>query len=329
MNNKVSVIGAGNWGTTLAQLLCENRCQTTLWAYEKEVVSDIKNYRENKLFLPGCELPASLEATDDINQAVSNSKLIIFVVPVQHLSAVINKINKLPPNCLLISAAKGIEIKSLKRPSQIIHEHFKKEIAVLSGPNLAKEIAAGLPAASVVASKNKDNAAAIQKIIMSNRFRIYTQEDVCGVELGGALKNIIAIAAGICDGLDLGENARAALIVRGITEISRLGKALGAEEKTFYGLSGIGDLILTAGSPKSRNHKIGEAISRGKKLDEIIRGMSEIAEGIPTTKAVYKLSQELKIDMPICSKTYQVLYKGLDPYTAITDLLTRKAKQEN
>ena len=324
MPHKIAVIGAGAWGTTLSILLLENGHNVTIWAFEKEVSDDINKLRENKHFLPGFLLPASINATSNLKEACSNAELIIFVAPVQHLTEIIRKIGSLSPKTILLSASKGIEIKSLKRPSQILHEYFKQEIAVLSGPNLAREIAKGLPAASVVAAKNKKTAQKIQDILMSDRFRIYTQDDVAGVELGGALKNIIAIAAGITDGLNLGENARAGLMVRGIAEISRLAKALGASEKTFYGLSGIGDLMVTCGSNQSRNHRAGVAITQDKNPES----SKEVAEGIPTCKAVYKLAIKNKIEMPITFEIYSVLFEGKDPYAAISNLLKRKAKSE-
>lgn len=328
MPNKISVIGAGAWGTTLAILLAENKHDVTLWAYEKETIKELSQLRENKVFLPGTPIPAQVNFTSDINEAAAGRDLLVFVVPAQHLKSAASKIKGLPEKILLLSASKGIEIGSLKRPSQILEEHFKKAVSVLSGPNLAGEISRGLPAASVVASTNKAAAKKIQEIMMSERFRVYTQDDVCGVELGGALKNIIAIAAGIIDGLKLGENARAGLMVRGISEISRLGEALGAEEKTFYGLSGIGDLILTCSSASSRNHRVGMAISRGKKLKEITEGTKEVAEGITTCKAVNALAKKLKIDMPISSEIFAVLFEEKDPYLAISQLLTRRAKAE-
>ncbi|OGC04951.1 hypothetical protein A2276_03235 [candidate division WOR-1 bacterium RIFOXYA12_FULL_43_27] len=307
MPSKIAVIGAGAWGTSLATLFAENGHTVTLWAYEE-------------FDFP---LPRSVEVVSDLQTACLDKELIVFVVPTQFTRQTIKKIKTIPQKTLLLSASKGIEIDSLKRPSQIIGEHFNRKVAVLSGPNLAVEIAQGLPAATVVTSK------VIQRLLNSQRFRVYTGNDVIGVELGGALKNIIAIAAGICDGLKLGENARAALLIRGISEITRLGKKLGAKENTFYGLSGMGDLILTCGSSKSRNHEVGRRISGGEKMEEIVKSMSQVAEGIPTSKAVYKLARKLKLEMPISSGVYSVLYEGAEPFAIISELLKRKPKAED
>ncbi len=326
MPNNITIIGAGAWGTTLSILFAENKHNVVLWAHEKGVVKEINDFGENKKFLKGIQLPKIITATNNLDQATEKADLIVFVVPTQHLREVIkNTKTKVP----ILSAAKGIEIKTGKRPSEILKEHFKKDIAVISGPNLAHEIAKGLPAASVVAAIDEGQAKQIQKLLMSQRFRVYTQNDTIGVEIGGALKNIIAIASGIVDGLALGENARSGLIVRGIREIASLGQALGAKEQTFYGLSGIGDLILTCGSTMSRNHSVGVKLAEGLNINQITSNMQEIAEGITTTKAVDQLAKKLKIEMPITSQIFEVLFKKKDPYLAAQNLLSREAKTEN
>lgn len=330
MPSNITIIGAGAWGTTLAILFAENKHNVTLWAFEKEIIEDINNFGENKKFLKGIQLPKIITATNNINQATEKADLIVFVVPTQHLREIVRTgLKPVPTKTIILSAAKGIEIKTSKRPSEILEEHFKRGIAVLSGPNLAREIANGLPAASVVAAEDKKQASIIQKLLMSQRFRIYTQGDTIGVELGGALKNIIAIASGIVDGLELGENARSGLIVRGISEIARLGQALGAKEQTFYGLSGIGDLILTCSSTMSRNHSVGVQIANGIDINQITSNMQTVAEGITTTKAVNQLAKKLKIEMPITSQIYEVLFNKKDPYQAAQSLLSREAKTEN
>ena len=328
----IAVIGAGAWGTTLSTLLSENGHDVKLWVLEEDLSSEMVEIRENKRYLPGFPIPAKIEITSDLREAVSAAKLVILAVPSKHLREVTRKTNFLiSKDMLILSVTKGLEENSHKRMSEVIIEELNirpENLAVLSGPNLSKEIAMGAPAASVVASKSIDTAKKFQEILMMERFRIYTNTDVTGVELGGALKNIIAIAAGVVDGLKLGDNAKAGLMVRGITEITRLGVAMGAKESTFSGLSGIGDLIATCASKLSRNHFVGEEIAKGKKLDDTLKGMEAVAEGIPTTKAALALSKKYKIEMPITEQVHRVLFDGKDPYKAITDLMMRAPKEE-
>jgi len=324
--SRVSVIGAGAWGTTLSILLAENGHPVTLWVYEKEIVPEIKKFRENKRYLPGFQLPEKIEITSEIEPA----EIFFFAVPTQFLRSIAKPFaSAVKEDAIVVSASKGIEEKSLKLPFQILKEELKNEnLCVLSGPNLSSEIAKGLPAASVIASEKKEIAAVVQEALMLNRFRVYTNTDVIGVQLGGALKNIIAIAAGTADGLNLGDNAKAGLMIRGIAEITRLGMALGAKAETFAGLSGMGDLIATCTSRLSRNHLVGEQIAQGKKLTDILKEMKEVAEGVPTTIAARTLGKKLKVTLPITEEVYQVLYEGKDPYRAITDLMTRSATSE-
>jgi len=323
---KISVIGAGAWGTTLSILLAENGHQVSLWVYEKELIPEINKYRENKRYLPGFQLPDKIEITGEMEPA----EIFIFVIPTQHLRSIAKPFAAvIKSDVTVVSASKGIEEKTLKLPLNILKEELKNDnLCVLSGPNLSSEIARGLPAASVIASEKKAIAAAVQEALMLNRFRIYTNTDVIGVQLGGALKNIIAIAAGTADGLNVGDNAKAGLMIRGIAEITRLGVALGARPETFAGLSGMGDLIATCTSRLSRNHLVGEQIARGKKLSEILKEMKEVAEGVPTTIAARTLGNKLKVSLPITEEVYHVLYEGKDPYRAITDLMTRSATSE-
>ncbi len=326
---KAAIIGAGAWGTTLSILLAENKHEVTLWSYEKEVIENIKTLKENKKYLPGFPLLPSIESTSNIKQALLNAEFVFFVTPTQFLrDTVKNAAQLIKPGAHIISASKGIEESTLKLPSDIISEFIKEDISALSGPNLSKEIANGLPAASVIASKNKKVAEKIQALLSSDRFRIYTNDDITGVELGGALKNIIAIAAGICDGFELGDNAKSALLIRSIAEIRRLGVSLGAKEKTFSGLSGMGDLITTCSSKLSRNHFVGVELSKGRKLNDILAGMNDIAEGVSTCKAAVNLAKRQNIEMPITFEIYQALFEGKDPYKAIISLMSRTPTSE-
>lgn len=326
---KVTVIGAGAWGTTLALLLAEKGHQVILWVYEKELIEQIKEFRENKLYLPGFQLPESIECTNRIEQ-VQNAEIFIFSVPTQFLRVTAAKFKKIiNSKNLVISVSKGIEVKTLKLPMDILKEELNiRKIAVLCGPNLSKEIAMGLPAASVAASEDAALAKSVQDLLLLERFRIYTNSDPLGVQLGGALKNIIAIAAGIADGLELGNNAMSALMIRGIAEITRLGAAMGANPMTFAGLSGMGDLIATCSSKLSRNHRVGEMLAKGKKLPEILKCMKNVAEGIQTSKAALSLGKKHQIDLPVIRETYQALHEGKNPLQSITDLMTREPTGE-
>ncbi|MCX5751006.1 MAG: NAD(P)-dependent glycerol-3-phosphate dehydrogenase [Candidatus Saganbacteria bacterium] len=329
MIKKIAVIGAGAWGTTLSILLTENKHAVTLWCYEKELANTINEFHENKLYLPGFQLPASIKASYNIED-VLDAEYFFIVIPSHFLRHTIKELKKkIKPNAKIVCATKGLEDKTYKTMPEVIAEELgTKNLALLSGPNLSKEIAAGLPAAAVVASKNPDFAKEVQNIVMSARFRIYVNTDVLGVALGGSLKNIIAIVAGICDGLELGNNAKAGILIRGIAEISRLGVSLGAEAQTFFGLSGMGDLITTCASSLSRNHEVGVQIAKGKKLAEILGQMRQVAEGVETTRAALHLAEKQKVEMPITEQIYKVLFEGKDPFSAISDLVTRKAKEE-
>lgn len=326
---KIAVIGAGAWGTTLSLLLAEKGHAVTLWVYEKDLAQEMKKVRENKIFLPGFKLPQNIEVTSQAEQT-QGAEIFMFAVPTQFLRSVAGHFKKVvKPQTILVSASKGIEDQTLKLPLQILEEELgPQKLVALSGPNLSAEIVRGLPAASVAASTNPEVAKTIQELLMLPHFRVYVNTDPLGAQLGGALKNIIAIAAGISDGLELGNNAKAGLIIRGIAEISRLGIALGADPKTFAGLSGMGDLITTCSSKLSRNHGVGEALARGKKLKEILAKMKHVAEGVSTAKAALALGNKYQVQLPITQEVYQVLFQNKDPKQSIIDLMTRSATSE-
>jgi glycerol-3-phosphate dehydrogenase (NAD(P)+) len=328
-HRKIAVIGAGAWGTTLSILLAENGHAVTLWVFESELAKQMKETRENKIYLPGFQLPENIEITEKPKNT-QDSDIFFFVVPTQFLRSVTNHFkNIVNPNHILASASKGIEIKSLKLGLEILREELDTEkLVAVSGPNLSKEIARGLPAASVAASKDLEAAKTVQETLMLNRFRIYINSDPLGTQLGGALKNVIALAAGVADGFALGDNAKSGLIIRGMAEITRLGMAMGAKEHTFAGLSGIGDLIATCSSKLSRNHCVGEEIAQGKKLDDILKKMKNVAEGVPTAKAALNLSKKYRVELPIASEVYKVLYENKDASKSILDLMTRSATSE-
>jgi len=327
--SKLSVIGAGAWGTTLSILAAENKHSVTIWSYEEDVAKSINELRENKKYLNGFQLPQNIDSTTDLKKAAS-CDIIILSTPSQYLRETLrNAARFVKKDALIISAVKGLEIETQKRMSEVVKEELPCEkIAVISGPNISKEIARGLPAATVAASADIEIAKLVQQILNSSRFRVYTNTDVTGAELGGALKNVIAIAAGVADGLMLGNNAKSALMVRGITEIMRLGVAMGGKSETFSGLSGIGDLITTCESTLSRNHQVGVEIAKGRKLNEIITKMYDVAEGVPTSKAAREISRKLKIEMPITEEVYSVLYEKKDPFKAISSLMQRELKNE-
>lgn len=327
---KVAILGAGAWGTTLSIIFAEARHGVSLWVYESRLCGTIMETRENKSYLPGFQIPLSVDISSDIGEVARDAELVVFSAPSKYLRQVAGQAKKfISDKAIILSATKGLEEKTGKRMSEILCGIFPdNKIVVISGPNLSGEIAKGLPAATIVASTDMDAAKKIQAAVNLERFRIYVCNDVIGVELGGTLKNIIAIAAGIADGLGLGDNAKAALMVRGIVEISRLGVALGANAETFAGLSGIGDLITTCSSKLSRNHCVGESIAKGMKLSDILAGMKDVAEGVGTSKVAYELSKELNVEMPITQEVYKVLFEGKDPYQAIASLMMRELKKE-
>lgn len=331
---KVAIVGGGAWGTTLAILLANKGYQVSLWVHQANLAEEIKSKRENSAYLPGSKIPESVEVSVNLGEATSEADLIILAVASQYLKAVTQDLARLPlkMGTLFLSAVKGLDEETLKRPSQIIKDSLPAEagrfLAVVSGPNLAKEIVAGLPAATVVAAEDLKVVEAMREYLMSEKFRVYTSTDVVGVELGGALKNIIAIAAGVVEGLGLGDNAKAALIIRGLAEIVRLGKPLGADLATFSGLSGIGDLAVTCYSPLSRNHYVGLQLAKGQDLKTILASMTAVAEGINTCRAAKKLAAAQKVEMPITEQVYDVLFEGKKPHLAVSELMLRSPKHE-
>lgn len=328
-NSYISVIGAGSWGTTLASLLAEKGYDVILWSYEKEIAEAIDKQRVNNIYLPGVTIPDSLRATSDIAEAVANSRYILNVVPTQHVRSIFSQAKTyIKDESIIISASKGIENNTLLTPSMILKEILQRPVAILSGPSFAKEVAAKLPTAVTLAAEERKTALLLQEIFNTDYFRVYTHDDVIGVEIGGALKNVIAIAAGICDGLGLGYNSRAALITRGLSEITRLGISMNAKEITFSGLSGLGDLVLTCTGPLSRNYSVGYKLGQGLKLSEIISQTKSIAEGVTTTLSAYDLSKKYNIDMPITEQVYLTLYKDKPPKEAVRDLMNRTLKSE-
>lgn len=330
---KISVLGAGGWGTTLAILLHFNGHNITLWEYDKQYAKYLMKKRENPDYLPGIEIPHEMEITHDLDEAVGDKNMIVLAVPSQYLRSVIKKIHySTVKNSIFVSVAKGIENSSLLTMSQMLHEQMPQisedQVGVLSGPSHAEEVSRRIPTAVVGASASMATAQSIQAAFMNSYFRVYSSTDILGVELGGALKNVIAIGAGIVDGANFGDNTKAAIMTRGIAEISRLGVALGAKAETFAGLSGMGDLIVTCMSKHSRNRYVGEKIGGGKTLREVLKSMTMVAEGVETCRSVNELSQKLSIATPIVNEVYQVLFEEKDPVKATYDLMTRDSKSE-
>lgn len=327
----IAVLGDGGWGTTLAILLSKKGFEVTLWGAFADYAACLDKKRVNSRFLPGIPIPKGIEITSDLERAVTDKVLIVLAVPSQHLRGVLRKIkkNSLRRDSVFLSVAKGIEVSSLKRMSELIREELGGvKIAVLSGPTIAHEVAKEIPTTAVIASAEEKLSKYLQGIFMTERFRVYTNNDMVGVELGGSLKNIIAIACGISDGLGFGTNTKAAILARGLVEISRLGSAMGAKAHTFSGISGLGDLVTTCVSLHSRNRSVGEQIGRGRPLKQIEAHMQMVAEGVPTTKSAYALSRKYRVQMPITREIYAVLYKNKPPLEAVRDLMTRSKKEE-
>jgi glycerol-3-phosphate dehydrogenase (NAD(P)+) len=330
---KVGVVGSGSWGTALADLVAGKGFAVDLWAYEQEVVDQIQNEGENKIFLPGFTLSDNITASNDLQSVVSDKDLLLIVVPSHVMRETTQKMaGQLCVDTIVVSASKGIENKTHLTMSGVIAEGLPEipddHLAVISGPSFAREVAKRFPTVVTVASKNTDTARLVQQIFATPYFRVYSSDDILGVELGGSVKNVIAIAAGVVDGLGLGLNTRAALITRGMTEIRRLGVKLGANPRTFTGLAGFGDLVLTCTGTLSRNHTVGKKIGEGKKLGEILGEMRMVAEGVKTAKSVYNLSRKTGVEMPISQEIYRILYEDLSPKEAVYRLMTRDLKKE-
>jgi glycerol-3-phosphate dehydrogenase (NAD(P)+) len=330
--DSIAVIGSGAWGTTLALLSANKGTATTLWEHNPDRAAKMQARRENIMFLPGFRFPDRLRVTADIREAVRGKDMLVLATPSQRMRENVRLVAPyLGKETLLVSASKGIEIGSLKRMTEIIAEelpHAAARVAALSGPNISREVAEGKPTAAVMAAYDQDVAVRARTLLSTLRFRIYTANDVVGVELGGALKNIIAIGAGFNDGMGYGENARAAFMTRGLAEIARLGIAAGAHPLTFSGLTGIGDLIATCVSPLSRNHRLGQRLAAGEKLPDILASTHEVAEGVSTTRAALQLAARFDVEMPITSQLGFVLFDGLDPKKAVSELMMRDLKGE-
>lgn len=329
---KIAVLGAGSWGTALSIVLSDNNHDVRLWSHRKEQVDEINEHHTNKRYLD-ITLPEKLRAYHSLEEALKDVEAILVVLPSSAIREIAQKIKSyISDDMLLIHASKGIEPETLKRVSELIYEEIPdfrfRNLVVLSGPSHAEEVALRSPTTVTVASNSLESAEVAQQLFMNDYFRVYTSTDVIGVELGGALKNIIALGAGISDGLGFGDNAKAALITRGLAEITRLATAMGANPLTFLGLCGVGDLIVTSTSQHSRNWRAGHLLGKGKSLDEILSEMGMVVEGVRTTKAAYQLSKKYKVDMPITVGLYDVLFNDKDPKEVVSQLMSRDRREE-
>lgn len=325
----VAVIGAGSWGTTLASLLSKKGYDVSLWVYEKDLAEEIERTRLNKVYLPDIRLPENIMVSHRIDEVVNKARYILNVVPAQYTRAVFKEISPYLSNgSAIISASKGIERGTLMTISSVLKELTGHEVAALSGPSFAKEVIKNLPTAVTLATENRNTGILLQELFNTSTFRVYTHNDILGVEIGGALKNVIAIAAGISDSLGLGNNARASLITRGLAEITRLGVAMGAGEKTFAGLSGLGDLVLTCTSVLSRNYSLGIKLGQGMKLKDILEQTVSVVEGVETAESAFELSNKYNVEMPIVEQVYKIINEGKDPVLAVSDLMSRSMKPE-
>ena len=333
MSLKAGVVSAGSWGTALAALLADKKYDVRIWARENEIVDSINSQHENKLFLPGIELPENLVATEDISQAVHSKDLVVMATPAQFLRESLRQISFLvSPGTYIVLASKGIEKGTLKTMHQVAIEMLPpalhRNVFVISGPTFARELAQKVPTCAVVAGYDQDSMGTVQSLFNTDYMRIYRSADVTGVELGGALKNIYAIAVGILEGMQLGKNAQAALITRAIAEISRLVIALGGNPMTISGLSGIGDLVLTCTGSLSRNRQVGIRLGQGEKINNILDSMIMVAEGVPTTASAYDLSKKAGVEMPIVENLYSLIYGNADIKSSIKNLMSRSLKDE-
>ena len=330
---RITLVGDGGWGTALACLLVENGCRVTLWGNFPEITEEIRRLRENKKFLPGVHIPEELELTNDLGAVIPSADMLVFSTPVVYLRSVAEKAapflkrTKLPR---VVCVAKGIERDTLLRGSEVIGQVLGVgDVGLLVGPSHAEEVARRMPTTVVAAARDEHFAVDIQRTFMNERFRVYTRDDTIGVEIGAAVKNVIAIAAGICDGLDFGDNAKAALLTRGLSEITRLGIAIGARRETFAGLSGLGDLITTCVSPYGRNRRVGFEIGQGKTLEQILQYMAPmVPEGVYTTCSVCALAERHSVEMPIARSVYAVLFEDKPSDEAAQELMTRDPKPE-
>ena len=330
---RVGVIGTGAWGTTLAIVLASKGFETTLWEHQAERAAEMDRERQNRTFLPDIPFPFSLRVTNDIREAVTGRELVLLVTPSQRLRENTRAIAPhLAHNAIILSGSKGLEVGSLKRMTEVIAEELpealRERVVALSGPNIAQEVARGLPSAAVVAGSRREVAEAARETLNTATFRVYTTNDVIGVEVGGALKNIIALGAGACDGWGYGDNAKAAFMTRGMAEIARLGIASGANPLTFAGLAGVGDLIATCASPLSRNRHVGLEVAKGRPLDDVLAEMKSVAEGVSTTRAAYELSKRYGVEMPITATIHAILFEGKSARQGVIELMLREPKDE-
>ncbi|MEW6162726.1 MAG: NAD(P)H-dependent glycerol-3-phosphate dehydrogenase [Nitrospirota bacterium] len=325
----IAVIGAGSWGTTLAYLLSNKGYDVSLWVYERDLAEEMERTKINKIYLPDVRLPINAKISHQIDEVVDKARYILDAVPAQYTRSVFKEsLPYISDEAVIISASKGIERGTLMTISSVLRDLSGHEVAVLSGPSFAKEVIKNLPTAVTLATEDKDTGFILQEVFNTSSFRVYTHDDLLGVEIGGALKNVIAIASGISDSLGLCHNARASLITRGLVEITRLGVAMGAKEKTFSGLSGLGDLVLTCTSPLSRNYTLGIKLGQGMRLEDILDQTRSVVEGVATAESAFELSKKYNIEMPIIEQVYKILYEGKDPVFAVNDLMTRSLKSE-
>lgn len=333
MSETIAVVGAGSWGTTLANLLAKKGHTARLWSFEEDVTAAIRETGRNTIYLPEIELSGNLSATSDLAEAIEGADVVVSVSPSQHVRAVMSKAAQhIDPDALLVSASKGIETRTLKTMAEVLDDALPaieaRRLCFLSGPSFAVEVARENPTAVTVASRDSDAAVEAQQLFQADYFRVYTSDDVTGVELGGSLKNVMALAAGMVAGLGFGHNTLAALITRGLTELTRLALALGAGERTLAGLSGMGDLILTCTGDLSRNRTVGVELGKGKSLEEVLSSMRMVAEGVETTRAAHELAQREGIEMPIVAEVHAVLFEGRRPSDAVRALMLREPKPE-
>ncbi|MDD5073506.1 MAG: NAD(P)-dependent glycerol-3-phosphate dehydrogenase [Candidatus Omnitrophica bacterium] len=328
---KITLIGDGGWGTTLAMMLNARGNKVALWGAFPDYIETMKSARENVKFLPGIKIPDPILLTSDLAGAVRDADILVLAVPSQHVREVANRMKGINLNGkLIVSVSKGIENHSMMRMSQVVRDVLGKvRIGALSGPTISYEVARGLPTTVVAASEDEKTAQEIQDLFMTETFRVYTNTDIIGVELGGSIKNVIAIAAGISDGMGFGVNTKSGMLVRGIVEIARLGTAMGAKQETFYGISGLGDLVTTCVSTHGRNRWFGEEIGKGNKPEQVLKSTEMVVEGVGTAESCHELQKKYSIEMPIAEEIYAIIYDGKDPKAAVRDLMTRKKKSES
>ncbi len=333
MTETIAVLGAGSWGTTLANLLAKKGHQVRLWSFEEDVTEAIRSDGRNAVYLPEIQLSDNLAGTSDMGEAVDGAGVVLSVSPSQHVRAVMSRAtDAIDPDALLVSASKGIETRTLETMAEVLEDSLPslkpRRFCFLSGPSFAAEVAREHPTAVTVASRDTEAAEMAQRLFQTEYFRVYTSRDVVGVELGGALKNVMALAAGMVAGLGFGHNTMAAVITRGLVELTRLALAMGASERTLAGLSGMGDLILTCTGDLSRNRTVGFELGKGRSLDEILSSMRMVAEGVETTRATHELAQREEIEMPITAQVHAVLFEGRAPKDAVRELMLRDPKPE-